>query len=302
MTKKKCALCENLQQIKVLYPATVTKGQVGAKLYSARRPMDNLHFQINKCERCGLLFSSPIFSVAQIRTFYKKSGCTYGELVPFAAETYGALFASCKSLLPKQPKVLEIGCGTGFFLERLKQQGINQVWGVEPGKAMVETAPAWLRPRIKRGFFKRGMFRKGSFDLVACFHTLDHVLDPSMVVKAMFEVLKPGGLAVTLVHDTAGLSVKLFGEKSAIFDVEHIYLFNQKTLRKLFEKFGFVTRDVINVTNRYPLSYWLTMSGLPQRLKRGSLRLVKWVGWDTTPLSLAAGNIAIVATKSTHGN
>lgn len=297
MKEKKCVLCGDLQQPRLLYPATITTSKGAAKLYSARRPADTIHFQINICDRCGLVFSSPIFSADTIQRFYHQSVCTYEELVPFTTRTYERLVVPLRKKLPRQPRVLEIGCGTGFFLERLRRSGVKQVWGVEPGQAMVERAPHTLRRRIKRSFFRRGLFGKDSFDLVACFHTLDHMLEPNAAVKAMYEVLKPGGIALIVVHDSAGWSVKILGEKSPIFDVEHIYLFNKQTLGSLFEKHGFVVDSVSNVVNTYPLAYWVSMAGLPARLTSEVLWLLKAMGVATKPVSLAAGNMALMAHK-----
>jgi SAM-dependent methyltransferase len=162
---------------------------------------------------------------------------------------------------------------------------------------MVKSADPRIRKNIKTDIFRHGQFRSNSFDLVACFHTLDHLTDPVFFVKEAYKVLKPGGLVVTITHDTEGLSVKLFGEKSPIFDIEHIYLFSKKTLSGLFEKYGFITMSASNLVNTYPVSYWLRMSGLPRKVKDAGQKVLSASGLSDVNLSLAGGNQVYIGRK-----
>ncbi|MBI2010135.1 MAG: class I SAM-dependent methyltransferase [Candidatus Chisholmbacteria bacterium] len=244
-----------------------------------------------------MIFSSPIWAPNVIAKFYRLATCTYAPQIPYAAETYWQLFDTYRDKGVNQPRVLEIGCGTGFFLETLRQKGIKDVWGVEPGVAMVDQAPEWLRRRIKLGMFHKGMFTGGRFDVVVSWHTLDHLVDPVMVVKEVKRLLKPGGLVVVVVHDTEGISIKLWGEKSPIFDIEHVYLFNKQTLRELFMRHKFNVLNLGEVTNSYPPTYWLRMSGLPAWLKKAGQVAVRWLNLDRLSVPLKAGNISLVARK-----
>lgn len=206
-------------------------------------------------------------------------------------------FSRVRNNLPKNPKVLEVGCGNGFFLEELVEKGISNVFGVEPSPKMANQSNIKIRKNIKVDIFKKGQFKKKSFDLICCFHTLDHMIKPNEFILESHSLLKKGGYITVIVHDTGGLSVKLFGEKSPIFDIEHVYLFNKKTLRTIFEKNGFEVIDVFDVVNTYPISYWLRMSGLPIILKRAFGKIITYVKPLNFDVSLAGGNIAILAKK-----
>lgn len=192
-------------------------------------------------------------------------------------------------MLSPNPEVLEIGCGNGYFLRALQDIGISDVYGIEPGKDMVAEAPPRLRDRIIVDVFKKDQFPDNSFDLICCFHTLDHVVAPLELAKTSFSLLKSGGVIIVVTHDTDGLSVKLFGQRSPIFDIEHIYLFNKKTIFSLFERAKFSIVKVSNLVNTYPLSYWIRMSGLGLP--------ISWLPIDP-PISLAGGNLVLVARKS----
>jgi SAM-dependent methyltransferase len=294
-----CALCGQKQQVKTLYPATFKERDISDKTYSARRLPDKIHYRILKCKRCGLVFSSPIFTPEQLSKFYRTSLCNYDDQIPYLIKTYFGLVKQLKSELPKNPKVLEVGCGDGFFLKALVDKGFtNNVFGVEPSSKMVAQANPALQRKIKIDVFKKTLFPKNTFDLVLCFHTFDHMFDPNEFVQGAYAMLRKGGYIVVVVHDTQGLSVKLFGEKSAIFDIEHIYLFNKKTLREIFAREGFKVKSVFSLVNSYPLDYWVQMSGFPKFIKNSAKSVLNLLKISKKEVAIPAGNIALIAKKN----
>ncbi|MBI5449198.1 class I SAM-dependent methyltransferase [Candidatus Gottesmanbacteria bacterium] len=292
-----CALCGKNQDTRELYPATFGLKSISHATFSARRVPDQVHYRLVKCDRCGLIFSNPIFSPAEITKFYHRSICTYDEQITYVTETYLASFEMIRRKIPKQPKVLEVGCGNAFFLEKLRVRIGAKVWGVEPGESMVAQAPASVQKHIICDIFKPHQFKNNTFDVVFCFHTLDHMTDPNSFVREAFRILKPGGFVMVVVHDTDGWSVKLFGERSPIFDIEHIYLFNKKTLAQLFRNHKFGVVDAFDLRNTYPVSYWLRMSGFPSYVKEVGQKVLSILGLSHIPFSFPGGNIAFIAQK-----
>lgn len=229
---------------------------------------------------------------------YGESECNYKDQIPYLIKTYFKLVEQIKNDLPKNPKVLEIGCGNGFFLKALTDLNFTKnAFGVEPSSRMVSEADAVLRGKIKVNIFKPDLFPKNSFDLILCFHTLDHIYDPNEFVREAHTMLKKNGYVIVVVHDTEGLSVKLFGEKSAIFDVEHIYLFNKKTLGDIFKRNRFKVLRVFSLVNNYPLDYWVRMSGFPNFIKKYVNFAFNLLGIGRRAISIPAGNIALIAKK-----
>lgn len=294
-----CALCGKKQQTEILYKPTLKEEKISSYAYSARRFPDKLHYRILRCKRCGLIFSSPIFNPLQITKLYRESYCKYDEQIPFVTKTYLGLFERVRQDLPKKPKVLEVGCGNGFFLKKLKERGIDDLYGIEPSPKMASKIDEPInRANIKIDIFRKNQFSKNLFDLILCFHTLDHMVDPNEFIDESYRLLKNKGMVIVVVHDTKGLSVKLFGEGSPIFDIEHIYLFNKKTLREIFIRSGFEIIDTFDIVNTYPLSYWFRMSGLPSFLKNIGQRILLAAKLSKINLSLAGGNIGIIARKA----
>lgn len=292
-----CAICGINQQTRILYKPNFSKKSLNSKTFSARREPDRIHYQLNECKKCGLIFSSPIFSSSKIDKFYGQSYCSYPSQIDFLNKTYLELVNNRKQNISYNARVLEIGCGDGFFLNELRNNGYKKLYGVEPSKKMVLSMPMVLRKNVKISTFKKGLFKKNYFDLVTCFHTLDHVTDPNLVLLETYSILQEKGIAIFVLHNTDALSVKLFRERSPIFDIEHIYLFNQKNVSKIFKKNGFHILEVSNLRNTYPLAYWIQMAGIPQLLKTGSKKFAKMFGLSNVNVSLKGGNMFVIAQK-----
>ena len=149
---------------------------------------------------------------------------------------------------------------------------------------------------IHTGFFTGKVYPDGTFDLICAFQTLDHISDPLDLLRTCHAKLKPGGLIYIIVHDADGLQAKLFGEKSPIIDVEHIYLFNPRTLALAVEKSGFTPLKSFPIRNSYPLQYWATHAPLP--FKKPINAVFRATGLGKVRIPLSAGNMGIIARKA----
>lgn len=299
MIKTICAICGKNQKLKELYPQTINFAKVNAETFSARRTPDRMHYRLVKCTHCGLIFSSPILEPKKITQFYNKSFLSYGNESSYLKKTYRFyLEKALEKRKIENLKLLDIGCGNGFFLEEVKKIGMKSVYGVEPSKSSVEEAAKDLRKNIKNNILKPNLFKKNYFDIICCFHTLDHVTNPNQFLKICFHLLKKGGIVLFIVHNTDGLSVKLFGEKSAIFDIEHIFLFNLRSLSTIFSKNGFKVISTFDVKNKYPISYWSKMIPFPKSVKPALLKFLKITNIGKIPISIKPGNIGIIAIKN----
>lgn len=295
MLNIKCAICGSNENTYILYKQNFNSNVFNSKVFSARRIPDRTHYRFLKCKKCGLIFSNPIIEKSKINSLYFNSDFNYNQEAQYLKKTYFNYFK--KYLLrnnSKEIKVLDIGCGNGFFLEKLRENGINNIYGLEPGKLSVMKANKYIKTRIKINILRKGVYPKKSFDVICCFHTLDHIVDINMFLKEVGDLLNKNGKIFFVVHNTDGLSVKLFGEKSPIFDIEHIYLFNQKSLENIFKKHGFNNLKVFNVKNTYPLNYWIKLFPMPNLLKSFTLKAFDITKIGLLPLTLSAGNIGIV--------
>lgn len=95
-------------------------------------------------------------------------------------------------------RVLEVGCGTGHWLQRLSTHGF-EVAGVDASRGMLEGA----RKRIPTFHLVRAVaeclpFVEGSFDLVVCINALHHFPGKPAFFREARRVLKPEGGLLTV--------------------------------------------------------------------------------------------------------
>jgi SAM-dependent methyltransferase len=109
-----------------------------------------------------------------------------------------ALRASC----PPNGHVLDLGCGTGAVLERLRAIGapLASYTGVDQSPAMLARARAKLGAlpgvRFERLDLEHDPLPAGPFDLVTSAWALEHLADAGRVVASAVERLRPGGRLV----------------------------------------------------------------------------------------------------------
>jgi ubiquinone/menaquinone biosynthesis C-methylase UbiE len=95
------------------------------------------------------------------------------------------------SLCPARPcTALDIGCGTGRFVEKMKKVGIN-AHGIELSQNLLLSAedPSSLILADAHNL----PYADDSFDFVTS-HSVYHELDPAVSLSEMIRVLKPGGI------------------------------------------------------------------------------------------------------------
>lgn len=298
MRKIDCAICKSKQKKRIIYKKNFSKDEINESTFSARRIPDSIHYEIAKCEKCGLFFATSILDEEQLNHLYNGSDFNYKEESEHLKKTYYRYFKKYILRSDKKIKVLDVGCGNGFFLEELKENGIKNFSGIEPGKKSITKAKKSIRQKIKQDILRKGLFNENSFDAICCFHTLDHVPDPNSFLRTTYGLLKKGGKALFIVHNTDGLSVKIFGEKSPIFDIEHVFLFNPRSLSQIFVKNNFKEVEVFNIKNTYPFNYWLKLFPMPGIIKKVLIKNFEVLGFGSKSISLSPGNIGVIATKN----
>ena len=268
----RCAICGVDGGADVIYPANVDPDTLDAVVFSARRPPDGIHFRMVRCRQCRLLRSDPIVPAEHLARLYAGSHFDESE-VPNLRRTYGRALAELDHFGARKDALLEIGSGTGFFLEQARTQGYRRTVGVEPSAQAVAAASARAGIETVEDVMRPGLFAAGSFDVVCLFQTLDHLPDPGAVLEECARVMRPGGLLLAFNHDAAAPSARLLGERSPIVDVEHTYLFDAMTMRRLLAARGFTVIASGPVRNLVSLRHVAHLLPLPRPLRAIARRL-----------------------------
>ena len=105
-----------------------------------------------------------------------------------------------QNLVPlKGLRVLDVGCGGGILADAMARQGAD-VLGIDLASKALKVAQLHALEAQTEGVHYREISAEalaaeqpGSFDVVTCMEMLEHVPDPSLVVKACASLVKPGG-------------------------------------------------------------------------------------------------------------
>ncbi|MBV8271295.1 MAG: class I SAM-dependent methyltransferase [Cupriavidus sp.] len=89
-------------------------------------------------------------------------------------------------------RILEIGCGTGYLLARLRDQGADVI-GIEPGEQGKDGARRHGVP-IVHGFFPHPEV-DAKFDIIIAYGVLEHIVDPVQFVRNIANHLSTDGVA-----------------------------------------------------------------------------------------------------------
>lgn len=212
------------------------------------------NFNYYECSVTGTIFANPRPKPKILNEFYSKSKSNKFWYEKFYLPKLDARIK--KSVIPKakfllknkkkfrNKKILDVGCGAGFFLDQLKKNWkSSQLYGLEPSHVMAKEAE-------KKGheiFIKSiEQFNKNNFfDLVCCFELFEHLFDPYKFLLKIKNLLKKNGSFYFSTLNGKGYDIDLLRENSsAIYPPYHLNFFNPTSIENLLKNVGFKKIDV----------------------------------------------------------
>lgn len=144
-------------------------------------------------------------------------------------------------------RVLELGCGCGATLARIKYLYPNaEVYGIELSEEAVKYGK-YLGKIIAGNIETMELpYQTGMFDYILFGDVLEHLHDPQKMLCRVKELLKPDGVLITSIPNIMNISVivhllqgNFTYHDSGLLDRTHIHFFTRKEIEKMFRQCGF---------------------------------------------------------------
>ncbi|MHB1644988.1 MAG: class I SAM-dependent methyltransferase [Candidatus Acididesulfobacter diazotrophicus] len=221
-------------------------------------------FDLAQCKKCGLVYINPRPINKEIHKYYSdnyyspksniKSKIEKLVLQPyymFLRKTYIEQFL-------KKGKILDIGCGSGGFINSLSKNNW-EIYGIEPNQTGFALSSAILHKKIN--LYNKPLsdckFPDNYFDIITMWHVLEHIHKPNKELQEIKRVLKDNGILIIAVPNIKSFGFKISKKHWFHLDApRHLYHYDSTTIKKILNHNKF---EVINTAfsfTEYPLDLY----------------------------------------------
>jgi SAM-dependent methyltransferase len=227
-------------------------------------------FGVVRCPQCGLLRQEPRLTWESLAHYYTEEYPSHGALAHHQKTWWRRLdkrygpWKRLRAIERWQPggSLLEVGSGSGTFLEEALRSGKWRVTGIEPSAAAAQYAQENLGVPILPQRFAEVELAQESMDVVAMWNVLEHLDHPIAELRHASSLLRPGGLLVLAVPNLESADASLFKEYWLGWELpRHLYWFPRRKLELILEELGFRVLEWRCLSTSYfvlgqSLEYW----------------------------------------------
>lgn len=204
-------------------------------------------WKVYRCSSCGLGFLDPRPSKEDLISLYSKQYCDEHFAVggdPDSPEFRKRLSLETHRIrffrgIKKRGKVLDIGCGYGYFLAACSNYGY-EVQGLDISEWASHHATKKLGLPISIGHMNEMEFPPHCFDIITMWHFLEHTLDPRNAILRARDWLKGDGILIVDVPNHEGTDARKNWKAWDGWDLPyHFFHFTPQTLKGLLTECGF---------------------------------------------------------------
>ena len=210
-------------------------------------------FDIAECSDCRLRSTSPFPEKDAIGGYYESD-----EYISHADESKG-VFDSIynmvrsymlgrkrniveKSSENKQGRIMDIGCGAGHFLNSMKENGWD-VKGVDASQKARELVKSQFDIDV---ITPEDWFNSDeTYDIITCWHSLEHVYDPWVYLEKIKTQLSADGVLIVASPNYESTDGNKYGADWAAYDTpRHLYHFTPISMEKIMFNNEFLIDEI----------------------------------------------------------
>jgi 2-polyprenyl-3-methyl-5-hydroxy-6-metoxy-1,4-benzoquinol methylase len=195
-----------------------------------------------KCNSCSFVFFKRIPTEQELTEHYAGYGTGF-LCSDITVKRYNELLDKMEPFR-KTNRLLDVGCGAGFFLEQARKRGW-EVFGVEFSDLSVSRCRE-KGIQMEKGVLDISNYELESFDVLTSFEVVEHINNPIEEFSKFNALLRKGGLLyVTTPNYKYIFKNKPRFKQLIITYPEHLSYYTPKTIRILGKLSGFKTEKIL---------------------------------------------------------
>lgn len=250
-------------------------------------------FGITECSSCSLRFTRDVPGADTIAPYYKSED--YISHTDTAKGLINSLYHAVRKRTIKQKrkliekttglktgKLLDVGSGTGAFLNGMNQYGWEAT-GLEPD-ADARAAAKKIYNLDLTDAARFYQLPAGHFDAITLWHVLEHVHDLAKYILQLKALLNNHGKLFIAVPNYTSKDAVIYKEHWAAYDVpRHLYHFSPKAMQLLMEKNGL---KVLQYKPMWYDSFYISLLSSKYKHGRTNWLAAFWNGFRSNIIAL----------------
>ncbi|HSE32727.1 MAG TPA: class I SAM-dependent methyltransferase [Pyrinomonadaceae bacterium] len=266
-------------------------------------------FQIYRCNDCSLVRLDPRLAESHLEELYERdyfsghhaTGYDTYELDQQHHELTAARRLSLIKQYKSHGKLLDIGCGFGYFLNVAAREGF-EVYGLDVSTHAVEICRSRFDGRVRQGLLKPDAFPPAMFDVVTMFDLFEHVYHPAAFLSIINDITTPDAIVIITTPNHRSLLSRISGRNWVSYKLpEHVFYYTPETLRRIIKPH--FEMETIQSAGQF-----CSLQFLAERLKtvnrplgKMMLPLVKSLGVSDRVVYVNSGSMMVLLRKTQPG-
>lgn len=208
-------------------------------------------FSLYQCSKCLVQFWMPLKS-SEIECYAEHKGHRIKNIVrPKIYRAYHKKFLKTYRSFPKNTKILDLGCGTGEFINELQEKGC-EVWGVDFNQEAIRISKEHFGLRRVFAMSFEDFFQKKDlpkFDVITFFEVIQYLDNPLKFIQNVKNLLRPNAKIVLSVPCRERMLVNSNNWDSPPYSFTR---WNKEAILNLFQRYNFKT-SYINYLEQFKI-------------------------------------------------